>query len=55
VTIGVRSEIGLIDCCIEDCIVWLYRHTTTMEQILACLLAEINAVEEKMEAKTGLK
>jgi hypothetical protein len=29
----------------------LYHHTAKLEQIVACLLAEMNAMEERMEAK----
>jgi hypothetical protein len=46
---GVKSGIGLIDYWIEDCIVWLYCHTTMMEQILAFLLAKVNVMQERAD------
>jgi hypothetical protein len=39
----------LINYWIEDCIVYLYRHTTKMDEILGRLLAEINAIQDKMD------
>jgi hypothetical protein len=46
-----EAGIGLIDYWIEDCIVYLHRHTVMMEEMIACLLAEIRTDQELLKEK----
>jgi hypothetical protein len=34
----------------DDCLVYFYRHTMEMEQMMECLLAEIRANQDKTDA-----